>query len=152
MVVGGSNFHILVDMSGSSVMVSQSGQRSLWSDMPQVTSSSLLSAVSPQIRRLQVRWQGRQKCQWRSIMTVILTPVIRDQVTMHLTDLFSGSQVWDHLERGVLPTVPQCPRVPVCKLDQAAPQRPGHQLRGLGRGVLQHLPGENHNNNPVPEQ
>ena len=54
MVVGGSNFHILVDMSGSGVMVSQSGQRSLWSDMPQVTSSSLLSKVSPQIRRLQV--------------------------------------------------------------------------------------------------
>ena len=39
---------------GSGVMVSQSGQRSLWCDMPQVTSSSLLSAVSPQIRRLQV--------------------------------------------------------------------------------------------------
>ena len=54
MVVGGSNFHILVDMSGSGVMVSQSGQRSLWSDMPQVISSGILLNISAKHRRLQV--------------------------------------------------------------------------------------------------
>jgi len=40
-----------VDMSSS--VVNQSGQRSLWSDMPQVASSSLLQSVSPQVRRFQ---------------------------------------------------------------------------------------------------
>ena len=37
----------------SSSVVNQSGQRSLWSDMPQVASSSLLQSVSPQVRRFQ---------------------------------------------------------------------------------------------------
>ena len=34
--------------------MSQSGQRSLWCDMPQVAASSLLHTISPQTRRLQV--------------------------------------------------------------------------------------------------
>jgi len=37
----------------SSSVVSQSGQRSLWCDMPQVKSSTLLSSISPEVRRCQ---------------------------------------------------------------------------------------------------
>ena len=42
-----------VNCGGGSI-VSQSGQRSLWCDMPQVAASSLLHTISPQTRRLQV--------------------------------------------------------------------------------------------------